>query len=344
MRGAVRCRLGAFGGRVFGDLFRLLRHRGSDNLSGEAGVRRAKILWGVAGTIAVLAIALVGVVGSLPAVCSTCHSGPKAALAESSHASVDCYACHLSGGVWGLPQHKANEVLVMYPRRIIGASRAQLSQTSRGACLRCHRSILETVISSGGLRMKHLSCAEGSSCDGCHATVAHGAESGRLSSATMDDCVACHTEVNVSIACDTCHEGDTEPRPRPGAWQVTHGANWQKTHGMGDADSCAVCHGTTFCAKCHSVALPHPESFGDLHGRSAVDSPDACQQCHDRADFCDPCHGMMMPHPVGFVRVHSEEAESMTDARCARCHRMDDCVKCHENHVHPGGATEVGRR
>lgn len=293
---------------------------------------------GVAVATLFAVVLAVGVAGSFSRECSICHTEASEALEVSSHASASCYDCHLTRGAWGFAERKAEEFLVMYPQQLLGFERPILTQTSRKSCLGCHDDILSEVTSSRGLRIAHFTCAQNSSCDDCHATVAHGVNAGRLSYPSMSDCVSCHAERNVTLECKTCHDGDREQRAT-GAWQVTHGVNWRVTHGMGDSETCAVCHGSEFCVKCHEIGLPHPDSFGTTHGTDSLDHPASCVMCHERASFCDPCHGVQMPHAEGFVKVHSTEAVTLGEEKCAHCHTMDDCVDCHANHVHPGGSS-----
>ncbi|MDF1542329.1 MAG: hypothetical protein RQ731_03345 [Anaerosomatales bacterium] len=311
-------------------------------MSDRAELKKPTRIWLVAFLAACALLLGVGVAGSFPAACSLCHAVSAHALEESAHASVACYECHLSTGAWSLPRHKAEEFLVMYTRQLSGARGPMLEETSRAACLSCHGAVLEGVTSGRGLRIAHLSCAEGPTCDGCHATVAHAGESGRLSAPSMEECLGCHAAEAVSVECETCHVGDesvTLDSPRPSPWRVTHGDNWRDTHGMGDSSLCDVCHAEDFCAKCHAVTLPHPASFGKTHGRAAISDGSLCRDCHDEAAFCNPCHGMSMPHSTGYIRVHGASAESVDDPRCARCHAMRDCEDCHNNHIHPGGAS-----
>lgn len=291
---------------------------------------------------ALLAVVLVVVIaaGSSSVACSACHQPQASATSASGHASTGCYDCHLDDGLWSLPQHKAAELLVMYPGQVIGSNQKMLGETSRRACLRCHASVLDKVTTASGLRVKHAACATGSSCDPCHATAVHGKATGRLAYSSMEECVACHSQKDVSIECDTCHEGKVEAQSlRAGSWQVIHGSNWEKTHGMGDLQSCGPCHPGGYCAKCHNVEIPHPRSFGSTHGASAIEERASCEVCHEPEPFCDNCHGMPMPHPAGFLKGHGKTAESNDDPRCRRCHAMTDCAACHVGHVHPGGAT-----
>lgn len=301
---------------------------------------RAIIGWVLIG--AAVAVLLFVTVSPASNACFGCHDSQRRALGESGHAAVaSCYDCHLANGLWSWPGQKIREVFVMAPRQVFGADLPSLAQVSAGACLDCHEDIYNATTSARGLRIAHDPCARGVSCDECHATVAHGESSGRRASYTMDACTACHAAEKATLECASCHPEGTENAERSdGPWQVTHGANWEKTHGMGDLQSCRVCHSDGYCVRCHVVDVPHPGSFGKEHGPTYVRSPDSCRTCHDQTRFCDPCHGMKMPHPASFAREHGTEAVSMTDERCKRCHMMSDCVKCHESHIHPGGAAE----
>ncbi len=268
-----------------------------------------------------------------------CHGPQVVAMASEAHASVTCYSCHLAAGVWSLPSQKAVEILRMYPRSVFSTpGAAVVTETSRHACLACHEAVLEETVSRRGIRINHSECAKGVSCDACHSTVGHGKASRRVSEPNMDDCVACHVRSEVSVACATCHVGKVEAtRRKPGVWQVTHGRNWKKMHGMGDLQSCATCHPQGYCARCHLVDVPHPADFGRTHGAASVANPTSCPTCHVQATFCDACHGMQMPHPQGFLQAHSKTAKSRQDVACKRCHSMTDCEQCHANHIHPGG-------
>lgn len=286
----------------------------------------------------------VGAVGSLPAACSLCHGSQSDAMAETAHGDMNCYGCHLENGLWGVAEQKTIEFTRMYPLALAGAGlRNPAAATARTECLQCHADVLDAVSSSGGISVKHRVCAPGPTCDGCHSTVAHGSAVRWAQDATMEDCVDCHERVGAATECEACHTGDRGARQRTrGPWQITHGKNWQKTHGMGDLDGCSTCHPDDFCSKCHGVAFPHPLDFGATHGAQALEDPSACAVCHkSREQFCDACHMMPMPHPEDFVRSHSSLSEDTTDPRCVRCHVESDCVACHENHVHPGGGKGV---
>jgi hypothetical protein len=153
----------------------------------------------------------------------------------------------------------------------------------------------------------------------------------------MDDCVRCHLAKKVTVGCDACHaDKSSRERLAAGPWQVTHGKNWRKTHGMGDITVCSVCHPSSKCVGCHGSVIPHPVDFGRTHSGLAKAPEAKCDGCHDQRDFCQACHGMPIPHPVGFLAGHSKIAKSRQDKACIKCHYQGDCDSCHIAHTHPG--------
>lgn len=312
---------------------------------GQVPQRRVRM--GAAAAFGVLFLfALVTTIGSLPIVCSVCHASQASATDATAHADMDCYACHLANGAWGFPEQKTEELLRMYPAALIGRGLTRpAAATARSACLDCHEDILQDVTEGTRLSIDHRVCTPEPTCDGCHAGAAHGTSLRWQLGPVMEECVACHSEKGAAITCDSCHTADEDRRPADaakGPWQVTHGPNWQKTHGLGDVGSCVTCHPSDYCTRCHGVAVPHPQDFGGTHGTLAIEKPAVCTRCHaSRKDFCDSCHTMEMPHPKGFLVEHSTIAKSRTDARCFHCHADTDCALCHEAHVHPGGSKGV---
>ncbi len=120
-----------------------------------------------------------------------------------------------------------------------------------------------------------------------------------------------------------------------GSFAKTHGADWQKLHGMGDLNTCAACHTLVRCESCHGVALPHPDAWMNAHGGESLEDPRVCLTCHSE-DFCARCHGLTMPHGEGFRKEHASVASSHEDATCLACHDVESCDGCHARHAHPG--------
>lgn len=304
--------------------------------------RRRGIIMGVAGAVLVLLV-LGAAASSLPSGCSSvCHRAQAKALASDEHSNVSCYRCHLARGAWSYPGFIGSILFRMNARALTGSGyHTAVVQTSRSACIRCHEGTFELTSESGGIRIKHSSCAPGPTCDSCHATVAHGSAVRWDGTYSMDDCVACHRAQNAPIACDTCHAQKARAARTRGAWQVTHGPNWEKTHGLGDLDTCGTCHGEGFCEKCHKAPVPHPEDWGGTHGQYAIEDRASCETCHSSSAWCASCHGRQMPHPSGFLQEHSSIASGLADPECIRCHDKSDCGTCHTYHVHPGGSLGV---
>ena len=56
-------------------------------------------------------------------------------------------------------------------------------------------------------------------------------------------------------------------------------------------NECYTCHAQKFCDDCHGAPMPHPADFKKNHGDYGKENPEACAQCHGRADrFCNECH------------------------------------------------------
>lgn len=300
------------------------------------------MMWLAAAALFVVAAGLL-TAGSAEQVCRSCHAPQSKALSSSPHAGVRCYGCHLDDGAWGVPERKTAELAGMYPLALLGRGfegAARLS--SRSACLACHADISGRVTDSSGLRIDHDACAaESSSCDECHSMTAHGTSVRWRSKPVMEECTACHRARGATTRCESCHTQRNNSAGPPGPWQVTHGPNWQKLHGMGDLASCETCHEADFCKSCHGLSLPHGADFGVTHGNLAKQDPNGCIKCHRSSAFCDACHGAPMPHPSGFLRDHAKAAKGIEDPSCSRCHVQGDCADCHSKHVHPGGSFGV---
>jgi hypothetical protein len=154
----------------------------------------------------------------------------------------------------------------------------------------------------------------------------------------MNDCITCHKALNVTVACKACHVGDVEKKSFTGPeFTVTHGPNWQQTHGMGQMSSCSACHQSTSCARCHGPGVPHTASILGDHPTYAKLPTAKCDTCHTKA-FCFACHQTEMPHPADFPSKHSAIVKAQGPQNCLRCHAQSDCDTCHTRHVHPGGS------
>ncbi|MDO8963138.1 MAG: NapC/NirT family cytochrome c [Coriobacteriia bacterium] len=293
----------------------------------------------------VLTLVLFGVVGAIasstPMACASCHAMRPFAdsLSKSAHARIHCYDCHLERGAWSLPSEKWAELTAMLPASLSGSGvSGPGSPVSSSACRSCHGRIFDGVTARNGLRFDHTFCASTpAQCTDCHSATAHGRSTRWVRTPVMEECVRCHVDRGASMTCDTCHTGrDRRARLRVGPWQVTHGATWKATHGLGDLRLCRTCHRADYCVSCHATPLPHGVDFGRTHGAEAKGPAAKCLDCHDKKSLCDPCHRMDMPHPAGFLKTHAASVRLSREATCLRCHAKVDCTGCHVAHVHPG--------
>ena len=302
---------------------------------------RKKTLIAILAAVALLLV-FTATVGSVPGACGTCHAmKPFAeALESSAHANVSCYECHAAPSTGGWAGMKWRELTRMYVPGLLGAKvDGPGTHIERSRCLACHEDVLSAAVGTRGLRINHSACASDIDCGECHSSVAHAGATRWVRQPSMTDCISCHSASDGPDACDSCHEGQLESeRLVSGPWQVTHGPNWQETHGMGDLRSCTGCHPADYCVDCHGVSLPHPVDFPARHGADALASREFCTACHDEAALCDACHGMPMPHPDDFLAEHSTLVTSTADPSCTTCHHESDCLTCHEAHIHPGGS------
>lgn len=306
--------------------------------SGKDQGARKRVIWLVA---VLIILAVVGLGGynftALPG-CESCHDRESftTATSEAAHASVDCRSCHVPAAVADRLAFSLRQPLHMFVPFPGGADRDAAAVPDE-RCIACHQDLNTRVSSSGGIRMPHASCALGASCSDCHSATAHGAATAWVRAYDMDRCLGCHVEES-RTACDLCHEGQRpSARVASRTFAATHGSEWRTTHGMGNPETCLVCHQQEDCAECHGAGLPHGPDFIQTHFTYAAEASAKCGGCHE-SSFCDGCHGMEMPHPAGFVEGHAGAAEGQPDA-CKRCHVEADCTTCHVKHVHPGGAS-----
>lgn len=248
--------------------------------------------------------------------CSSCHRSERflSATASAAHSAVECKACHRSSGRLSAVSYGASHLKYLVPGIKVTGRDGTAVPDSR--CLACHKDIAAKPVSSNGVNIAHETCAKGSFCTDCHSTTGHGSASAWPRVYDMETCLGCHVS-KASTKCDLCHQGRLPAsRVTSGVFAVTHGAEWQKTHGMGNSATCSICHTAASCEKCHGPGLPHDPKFIQKHSTFAQ-RPDAkCSMCHDKT-FCSDCHGLSMPHPAQFTRQHAKSAE----ANRAQCNR-----------------------
>lgn len=294
-------------------------------------------------SVLIIASSAVVVAASRPETCQRCHSDVAESVSHSAHSSVPCESCHSGPTALGVLEGRLAVVNMVVATAIPSALPPQGNVPSQ-RCVSCHEGQLSEPVVVGGLKMDHTAPLEaGWECRSCHAarihlrTVAGG-------SYTMDMCLGCHTANPVNLAtCEICHveSPGSSQRRADSPWAITHGPNWQSTHGMGDQATCTGCHADSFCSRCHGANVPHPAKYLSTHGKDVLsreDGSEACSRCH-REGSCLQCHGTPMPHPDGFLAGHSKEIEKRGDEfkeTCLRCHKQESCDNCHQRHQHPG--------
>ncbi|MCL4499946.1 MAG: hypothetical protein M1335_06885 [Chloroflexi bacterium] len=282
------------------------------------------------------------VINLSPAACGLCHAKELEKLRASPHAGSSCAACHEKNGALGFIIGQM-DVVRMASLQLTGGFRKPVTAEVDGdACENCHSAIEKGVTERAGIRMEHGGLAKRNiACTECHNEVAHGNAVPVPKLATMDKCALCHAGSDGKPEkCTLCHSNrpGKQPTAKVGSWISHHGGGSERTHGMGNLNTCAACHKKEMCSRCH-IEMPHPESWPSDHGAAAATraASNQCLKCH-RASYCDSCHGLKMPHQAGFLKVHSEEIKRLgSDRACYNCHLKEDCTRCHERHVHPGG-------
>jgi len=301
--------------------------------------------------VVVLLSAGIVIAASQPAVCAACHGDVHDSLEDGTHAEVTCEVCHSGSTAVGVLEGRL-AVVNMVVSSAIPRAIAVESNVPSARCLECHSGDMTGVASANKLLMDHEApLAAGWECRHCHPDAGH-AVAGIATGYTMDMCLSCHTTNPVNLAtCDICHAdgggggggGTGEAKQSP--WRVTHGPNWEQTHGMGDLDTCSGCHAAGYCVRCHGQNVPHPEKYLRDHGKDVLSREDGrtlCNTCHTESS-CDDCHGTQMPHPDDILKAHADEVTEGGEAlkqTCYRCHQEQSCEGCHARHTHPGISAE----
>lgn len=111
--------------------------------------------------------------------------------------------------------------------------------------------------------------------------------------------------------CSECHSTDVSKGTLKTYASLDHTTDFVKNHkyqANQEANSCASCHGQSFCADCHGGKVPmkpatrlsdrpdriapHRGDYMTLHRMEGKMDPSSCYTCHGRAnnDKCRACH------------------------------------------------------
>lgn len=289
------------------------------------------------GALLLAVVAAVGVTAVTLPGCVSCHDSGDFATETAGlpHADVSCVSCHVDPSVGGRLSFASRQLFHMIVPVVRDLDRSYAAVPAE-RCISCHEAVRTAgTQGSRGLRIDHVQCAAGIQCSQCHSATAHGTATTWPRTPRMEQCYTCHGATNKVIGCDSCHaERREEQRVQAGTFSVTHGPNWESTHGMGEMRSCGACHEPEKCMKCHGAGVPHAGDFLSQHAKFSTQTEARCTSCHLET-FCTGCHEYPMPHDEAFIIGHSDIVDTDGDTRCLTCHAQSDCTGCHESHVHP---------
>jgi hypothetical protein len=294
------------------------------------------VIFAVTGIALAIALGVGFTAVALPA-CESCHMRGDfaAATTAAAHADQDCVSCHVDPSPAGRLSFAVRQDFHMVIRLVRDLDRSYAAVPAE-RCLSCHGQVMAVgKVGTKGLYVNHDTCAKGQECSSCHSATAHGTATSWIRTVRMEQCYTCHGVSNKVTDCDACHAARLpNDRVNAGTFAVTHGPQWQTTHGMGEMGSCSACHEPAKCVGCHGAGVPHSGDFRTQHSTFSTAPNAQCATCH-KQEFCDACHAYPMPHDHAFVLGHSATVEQDGDARCFRCHTENDCTTCHVRHVHP---------
>lgn len=301
-------------------------------------------------------VVILGMAGTLaatnqPAFCSVCHktmSPEYTTWSVTSHANINCTACHIKPGLINTLEHKIMTMKepVLY---LTGTWEKPIKPTEiveNENCQRCHSKNRNFTV-EGDLIIPHERHEEaGILCVACHAGVAHAKiyERGltgekapvqpedwtvkyaktvatpEFTNPDMDTCIQCHHKRKVPISCETCHKSIYTPTNHKNktTWRTGHGLEAEK-----NVKSCQSCH-----------------NYGFTDSKIKLDNPAAAYAWSN--NFCSSCHSKMPPgHNNTTWRNEHGQAEKVKGIKnCEACHRPNDkypdkaptkvaCNQCH---------------
>ena len=188
------------------------------------------------------------------------------------------------------------------------------------ACARCHTDVdpsqtrtttiaAKMVIPTPNIIFSHAQHVGAEvPCIKCHINVGRKTVATRDDYPTMDRCIDCHLENEVSVECQTCHYSADQGRIvtryasgdlKPGRYHsfAIHDASFLRDHAVPaqkDRAYCANCHSESDCLQCHDGVARnvkyHPADWLSTHFIRAKKDDFRCQSCHRLQTFCLNCH------------------------------------------------------
>jgi len=114
----------------------------------------------------------------------------------------------------------------------------------------------------------------------------------------------------------------------------------EKIPAVNQISYCSTCHLDSFCANCHGMEMPHPESFKtEEHPAVAAEKMDKCDLCHQVTTtnflFCNDCHHGEKSNweynpDIAWQTQHAQTVTANgVDICLEACHDTQFCSDCH---------------
>jgi hypothetical protein len=312
--------------------------------------RTRLIIWGGAGVLAIAALTIValGVTSTYWFCAEGCHKVQDdtiIAFDGSSHAEVNCMACHMPVGanpaVFMLHKMEAlGELYLTVTNQFelpLNPHNHVATEMPSDQCTQCHGPNREYTYANGILMNHDVHAEKEVDCTICHNRVAHPEDfeltlAGNTKHADwmeMTACFRCHSQepdAEAPGACEACHPTDFDLVP------AFHKEEGFFPEGHGDLAQ----EEATKVAEAKAEAGMSEETTGEAEAEGEgeeelppVETINRCYTCHSQ-QYCVDCHGVPMPHPANFVEGHGEYGEENAQ-KCTVCHGDADtfCNECH---------------
>ncbi len=270
--------------------------------------------------------------------CGSCHlmKASYTSWLKSSHSNFACLDCHGKQSWIGMISNPLRIMNYFFSYLTFKPSALPSSIVSNENCLYCHESILKRIKITSNIKVSHKEFTEtGYFCTDCHSAIAHQIKGIPRNYPNMDRCFKCHNGQKASKDCALCHLLPVKELKISGSakssYSLLHREN-KKYHGLGDQNTCPICHSKNLCRKCHQIIMPHPENWPLYHSQAALQSKKECLNCH-QSSYCLNCHQLEMPHSEKFIREHGAIA-SKEKKVCQNCHYLKTCEYCHIASAH----------
>ena len=193
----------------------------------------------------------------------------------------------------------------------------------RSDCEKCHKDMARLVDFKNPERVidfPHRFHLEklGMTCVDCHIGMDQTDYASRVNWPGMEDCLACHNNLEAPFDCENCHPKVEVIRPdtHRGDFILEH-----KEHARSESMPCAKCHEENYCEECHMgarlallespmdraaprehqdrgrvtqvIQRQHELNYRFTHPLDAVGKEQQCATCHDNQAFCADCHRAM---------------------------------------------------